>query len=507
MTAPAISQQPANTIISDGNTVIFNINPSGTAPYYYQWYKNGLYLLGERLASYSYLPVLADDGDEVYCKVADSTATEYPIAGTVLPAQWGVDNNLPCFRFNGTNNFIDTLKYGSDVIIGQPFQIIFRHSAVGAYYYGGLLSPNAFASFQAAGSYLRVIYGNLFTAKQDFTSAQIATAGATLGILRLEITKINATQLTISLYNHLTGVQVDVTRTGTIGTFPAKTIYIGGVNGTASFQPTDYYSYTIAGKQFTLRPYEDDSVISESDVTTSDIAELSMIEGPLVISKDDYFSREQPEKSEELVNRVEILTQPLQPEAATSQLYSSSVITLEPSTYYTLIAEYGSPPALTTGASTAIVNSGVGVLTVLSSTYYPWGAEVIIENNDSSQGSAYITIDGYALTVQGKETVIAEDTDSILDNGLQKYTYPNNHLIQDAVIAQQIATTLLSSYKQNRKDVNLNWRGNPCLELSDTIIVPEYERGSTRVQGNFKIYKNLIEFDGALNQITNGRKV
>lgn len=229
----------------------------------------------------------------------------------------------------------------------------------------------------------------------------------------------------------------------------------------------------------------------------------------LTIGRDDYFTREQPEKSEEQVNRVEVTTQPLLSEAAPSQVFSTSnPIILEPSTYYTLTAQYGSPPVHPTGATATITNEGVATLTILSSTFYPWGAVIIIENNDATHaGSANITIDGIALKVQGKETIVAEDADSIADNGLQKYTYPNNHLIQSPEMALQIATALLNSYKQYRKDVSVNWRGNPALELADDILVTTYERGATKVQESFRAYKNQIAFDGSLNQTTDGRKL
>lgn len=227
----------------------------------------------------------------------------------------------------------------------------------------------------------------------------------------------------------------------------------------------------------------------------------------LTITRDHYYRREQPEKSEEMVNRVEITTQPLLPETELSTVYTSDTITIDAYDSYTLTAEYGSPPVLTSGASSSITDSEGGTLTILSSTYYPWGAEVIVENNTATEGSGKVEIEGFALEVQGKETVSSEDSDSIDDNRLMKYEYPKNHLIQNAEIAQLIADTLLSSYKQYRKDVNLQWRGNPALELGDTITVTVYKRGDTEVTQDFKVYKNQIEFDGTLKQTTDGRKI
>ena len=227
----------------------------------------------------------------------------------------------------------------------------------------------------------------------------------------------------------------------------------------------------------------------------------------LTIERSDYYTREQPEKSEEMVNRVEVVTQPLQPETDLSTVYTSKEITVAGSGSHTLTAEYASPPVLVEDAVASIIDNTGGTITVLSSTFYPWGGEIVIENNTATEGTAKVKIEGYALKVQGKETVTAEDTASIGDNGLSKYTYPDNHLIQSPEMAQLIADTLLASYKLYRKDVNINWRGNPSLELGDDILVTVYERGATKVQQEFRVYKNQIEYNGSINQITDGRKI
>jgi len=132
---------------------------------------------------------------------------------------------------------------------------------------------------------------------------------------------------------------------------------------------------------------------------------MTTLVNPHIIGKDDYFTRDQPDKSEELVNSVEVTTQPLKPEASTSEVYKTSkLLVLEKSTSYTLLAEYREPPVLTAWAVASVVDNVGATITILSSTFYPWGAIIIIENNDPTyEGSANIAIEGFALKVQGQE--------------------------------------------------------------------------------------------------------
>ena len=116
-------------------------------------------------------------------------------------------------------------------------------------------------------------------------------------------------------------------------------------------------------------------------------------------------------------------------------------------------------------------------------------------------------VEGLPINVSGEESVVEEAIPEIKSYGLQEYIYPKNHLIQAPAIAELIASKLLTSYKTVRKDTSIVWRGNPALELGDTIELPEYKRGATEVLGDFKIIKNKISYNGTLIETTDGRKV
>ena len=145
---------------------------------------------------------------------------------------------------------------------------------------------------------------------------------------------------------------------------------------------------------------------------------------------------------------------------------------------------------------------------VLSSSakYYGWGAVVTITNDHGTDGFFIIVASGYPLKTN-KETMSAQDDDSITENGTLKYKYPDNHLIQARTISQEISDDLLDTFVIPRKDISIDWRGNQAIELLDKMQVPEYNKDGINTQGTFFIYKQQTEYDGTLKQNTDGRKI
>ncbi|MBC7388809.1 MAG: hypothetical protein H7329_06345, partial [Opitutaceae bacterium] len=70
--APSITLQPFGKTIKEGNSVTFIITSSGTAPLSYQWKRNNVSIPGAIQASYTYTPVLADNGSVFICTVTNS---------------------------------------------------------------------------------------------------------------------------------------------------------------------------------------------------------------------------------------------------------------------------------------------------------------------------------------------------------------------------------------------------------------------------------------------------
>jgi hypothetical protein len=226
----------------------------------------------------------------------------------------------------------------------------------------------------------------------------------------------------------------------------------------------------------------------------------------LQITADEIFKKAQPAKSEEIVNFVEVNY--FTPETqAPAPVYTSPETTLGGGASTTIEFKYSSPPVK---SASATVENSTGYeaisLTITASAFYAWGGSVTVENESGSEGKFKVVITGQAIKFESA-LITKKDDQSILENGLLKYTYPENKLIQTKAMAESIAQALLDSYKTPRKDVSIEWVGNPALELGDIIEVPEYQKQGLDIRGEFAVYKNKIDFDGTLRQSTEGRKI
>jgi glucose/arabinose dehydrogenase len=79
---PVISTQPQSQLISVGYPATFSVVASGSAPYGYQWRRNGLDIVGATASSYKFATTLADDGarfrvlvNNAYGRVLSNVAT------------------------------------------------------------------------------------------------------------------------------------------------------------------------------------------------------------------------------------------------------------------------------------------------------------------------------------------------------------------------------------------------------------------------------------------------
>jgi hypothetical protein len=250
-------------------------------------------------------------------------------------------------------------------------------------------------------------------------------------------------------------------------------------------------------------------------VAYMDKDDVLIIEGPsaltslpddlLEITPNNYFTRQQPSKSEELKNRVEITTQPLVV-GESEEIYKTgenNKITIGSGGSTTATVYYSKKPVDTTDMDEDDVSCDNGTCT--NADFYATHAVLTITGDADDETS--VTITGTPLEVQGEEIIIEEDESSMLTNGVQTYSYPKNYLIQTRAMAEDIAAELLASYRLPRKDVSVEWRGNPALELGDTLRLPEYWRGAVTVKGDFKVTKNKIDFDGTLKMTTDARKI
>ena len=217
----------------------------------------------------------------------------------------------------------------------------------------------------------------------------------------------------------------------------------------------------------------------------------------LEITDRDYFPPlRAPSRQEQIANEIIVDTQPLRPEGTAKEVYrTNEPIAIPAGITKTITAYYNNPPVI--NATASLDNPPTGV-SIVGATYYGWGASVEIENTTATDQQVVLAISGLPLTVQNKERAIARDETSISENGLLCYEFPANPLVQSLSQAQAIADALLAGVKDARRDVELEWRGNPALELGDVVTVKGRE---------YHLVRQVIDWQGYLRSRLTGRKV
>ena len=219
-------------------------------------------------------------------------------------------------------------------------------------------------------------------------------------------------------------------------------------------------------------------------------------ESVLEITEDDYFPPlRAPSRQDQVANEVTVTTQPLRPATTAEEVYrSNEPITIPASTTKTITAFYNKTPVIEAVAS--LDNPPAGV-SIVEANYYGWGANVNIQNTNGTDQQVTLVIQGKPLTVQNKERAIARDESSILDNGVLRYEFPANPLVQTLAQAQAIADALLASVKDPRRDIEVEWRGNPALLLGDKVTVKDKD---------YHVIRQEIDWQGYLQARLTGRR-
>jgi hypothetical protein len=253
--------------------------------------------------------------------------------------------------------------------------------------------------------------------------------------------------------------------------------------------------------------------------------------GPYQITRNDYFDRTQPAKSEEVKNIVRVPVSSLTVSLDKTEIYKSdSAVPIgaagSATESVTINAEYSNYPAYVDpeiGVDVTLPSVSDPGITITEFTPYACSARVVVTNTSASSGTFTLLINGNEFKTNSDSVVEKSSAASILEYGTQKYDFPVNRLIQDSTIAGQIADLLLASYNGmktiegeevalQRKDVSLDWRGDPAVELGDIVRVPEYQTPhqapySIDNRADFYIVKNKIDFDGTVRSTTDGRKI
>ncbi len=223
------------------------------------------------------------------------------------------------------------------------------------------------------------------------------------------------------------------------------------------------------------------------------------------ITRDDYFNKDNPYNETDLANYIEVTTQPLV-SADLDEVYNSSAAeTIGIGETKQISVSYSKKPCIEASASLIEVDEDTPLppgVVIIDAVYYATTAILTIGGATAS-GTFKIQIMGKPLTVTGAETITKSDPASIREHGTKSYTIDKNPLVQTSEMARAIAVKCLALSKDSRRDLTLEWRGNPALELGDKITVPD----SKTTTANFYITSQEISYDGGLRVVTKGKKV
>lgn len=110
-------------------------------------------------------------------------------------------------------------------------------------------------------------------------------------------------------------------------------------------------------------------------------------------------------------------------------------------------------------------------------------------------------VDGAGNKLPGVK-VVAKDDASITENGLLSFEFPANPLVQTVEMAEEIAGRLLEIFKDPRRNLELDWRGNPAVLLGNVVSVVD-----SKGKNDYKVAKQEIEYTGALYARLTGRRL
>lgn len=230
---------------------------------------------------------------------------------------------------------------------------------------------------------------------------------------------------------------------------------------------------------------------------------LFIPKGVYPIEASEIISRDQPLNPDSIANSIEVYVNPLQPAEVPEEVYScSEPLEIEAGGTMTTTIFYENDDEPVIEAEAALEDAPVGA-TIKEAVYYALGAKITVTSPNA--GTFGIVVSGKPLRVVGRELLVFQDEVSILENGIKKFEF-DNPFVQDRASAEVIGRRLLD-YAIPQADMDIDWRGNPALELADVVMIPEYQRQGLDQRGVFYVTKQELTFDGGLTAKLEGRKM
>jgi hypothetical protein len=217
-------------------------------------------------------------------------------------------------------------------------------------------------------------------------------------------------------------------------------------------------------------------------------------------TQDDYTDKDNQPVYQNVANNISVTTSPLVKSTGVT-VYETG--TAEPeeigastTTSYTIF--YSDKPIADHVVS---IDPPVANVSISSESNFAWGSTISVQNTGGATTFQFKVV-GSTFEVSGQKTVTRTDSQSIIDNGELSFNYPRVAALQKKVLAEAIADTLLASFKDAQRDLNISFDvgGNPSIELRDTITVTDSYTSKA-----YKIISTEINYDGGLGIVHKGR--
>lgn len=220
-------------------------------------------------------------------------------------------------------------------------------------------------------------------------------------------------------------------------------------------------------------------------------------------NEDNIYNKDHPLDWGKLINYVEVRATPRVPGPEEVVYQDTETFTIPAGEKITRTHIFNFTPVV--DAQEPVITAGPEIQ-VKEYTAYAWGMEAVYQNVGlTDQEVESIEIRGKKLEPAGGKIAIAQDVTSIRDNGKQALSEPvTSEFIQTQARAQQIADTLLAAYKDPRRDITLDARGNIALRLGDRVTAPDYR---DQVKGDYYILRQELTFDGGLRARVEAQKI
>lgn len=214
------------------------------------------------------------------------------------------------------------------------------------------------------------------------------------------------------------------------------------------------------------------------------------------IHKYNYFTKNNPANYGQIANYVKLITQPLTPVAKAEEIYKSDEAeSIKAGETKTITVSFSNEPVI---EATAVLTDNTAA-TILDATYYAWGADLTIHS--LTDDTFTIVVTGRPLSVTTSKEIVAKDISSIKRFGTMLYEFSDNQLIQTVTMGQAIADKCLELSKDTRNDLEMEWQGNPALELGDIIQVPD-----SQSKASFYVISQNFQWDGGLTCTLKGKR-